>query len=106
DVNLSYDTIDSSAGWGGQSLLINSPHGHWEKRVITYKTTAEKDVYLHVALFGNPSAVWLDDLEFVGEVIKPSYSPFTPLTLPFSAEQVQEILATRTNSTARVASRN
>ena len=68
DDNLRYDAIDGSAGWMSQSLLINSPADRWEKRLITYKSAKDQEIYLHIVLYGNPCSVWLDDMEFTARI--------------------------------------
>jgi hypothetical protein len=82
DGPLHYDAIDLSAGWMSQSLLINSPPGRWEKRVVTYQSPETREVYLNVVLSGNPSTVCLDDLEFTAEPYRPSAKPGAPRSPP------------------------
>lgn len=98
---LAYNSIDRSAGFKSQSLLINSPAGKWQERMVTYKSDKAQEIYLHVALWGNPCSVWLDDLELTSA--KPSVtSPPATFTDPYNKEQVLEILDKRTNASARV----
>ncbi|MBI3921799.1 MAG: beta-galactosidase [Armatimonadetes bacterium] len=99
--DLYYDAIGQSAGWMSQSLLINSPEGQWEKRVITYRSDRDRDIYPHVVLYGNPCSVWLDDLEFTAEPYKVT-GKSGQVPMPFSKEQALEILQKRENATARV----
>ena len=105
DGDLYYDAIDRSAGWMSQSLLINSPAGQWEKRVITYQAAKEQDVYPHVVLYGNPCSVWVDDLEFTAEPYRPKGGT-GQIPTPFSREEVLQVLAGRPNATAQAASRD
>ncbi len=101
DGNLSYDSVDKSQGWPSQSLLVNSPKGKWEKRVVTHKPSEDGEVYLHVVLYGNPATVWLDDLEFTPGTRSTTASS-TEFETPFTAEQVAVALAGRENATAKV----
>ncbi len=102
---LAYNSIDRSAGFKSQSLLINSPTGKWEERMVTYKSDKAQNIYLHVALWGNPCSVWLDDLELTSA--KPSVtSPPATFDDPYSKEQVLQTLENRANASAQVASKN
>jgi len=102
---LAYNSIDRTAGFKSQSLLINSPAGKWEERMVTYRSDKAQDIYLHVVLWGNPSSVWLDDLELTSA--KPTaVSPPATFADTHDKEQVLEILEKRTNATAQVVSKN
>ena len=102
DDNLRYDAIDGSAGWMSQSLLVNSPADRWEKRLITYKSAKDQEIYLHIVLYGNPCSVWLDDMEFTAEpYIQPEKAHEFPT--PYSEAQALEVLRQRKPATARVA---
>ncbi len=103
--SLRYNSIDRTAGWMSQSLLINSPAGQWHPRAITYQSDVAQEIYLHVALWGNPASVWLDDLEFAVGTKKGQSSPIT-FTTPFSKEQVLETLEKRPSASAQVVRRN
>lgn len=103
--SLRYNSIDRTAGWMSQSLLINSPAGQWHPRAITYQSDVAQEIYLHVALWGNPAEVWLDDLEFAIGTQKGKSTPIT-FTTPFSKEQVLETLEKRSSATAQVVRRN
>lgn len=103
--SLHYNSIDRTAGWQSQSLLINSPTGKWHPRAVTYRSKEPQEVYLHVALWGNPSTVWLDDLELT-EGTKKGESYQYQFDDPYSKEQVLEVLQKRDNATARVVEKN
>jgi hypothetical protein len=102
---LNYNSIDRSAGFKSQSLLINAPDGKWQKRAITYKSDEPEEIYLHVALWGNPATVWLDDLELSPGVEKGQSVPAT-FESPFSKEQVLQTLEKRDNATAQLVQKN
>lgn len=101
DQVLGYNDIDRSAGWMSQSLLINSPAGQWEKRVVHYQTDQPREVYVNVVLYGNPCSVMLDDFEFLPTDYKvsPVRSVYQNATTP---EQLPAILAARPEATAQV----
>lgn len=101
---LIYDSIDRSAGFKSQSVLINSPAGQWERRLITYKSDKAEEIYLHVVLWGNPATVWLDDLEFVSGTEKLASTPVT-FDYPYSKEQVLQTLEKRSPASAQIVSR-
>lgn len=103
--SLAYNAIDRSAGWMSQSVLINSPAGQWQPRAITYQSNTAQDIYLHVALWGNPCSVWLDDLELMvgtrhGKGFQYNFD------YPYSKEQVLEELQKRPVATAAVVKEN
>jgi len=102
---LIYNSIDRSAGFKSQSVLINSPAGHWEKRLITYKSDKAQDIYLHVALWGNPCSVWLDDLELITGTEKLASVPAT-FDFPYSKEQVLQTLEKRPSASAQIIDQN
>lgn len=102
---LVYNSIDRSAGFKSQSVLINSPAGQWEKRIITYKSDKAQDIYLHVALWGNPSSVWLDDLELITGTEKLRSVPAT-YDFPYSKEQVLQTLKQRPVASAQAVDQN
>jgi hypothetical protein len=102
---LSYNSIDRTPGFKSQSLLINAPAGKWQKRAITYRSDEPQEIYLHVALWGNPATVWLDDLELSPGVVKGQSVPAT-FESPFSREQVLQTLETRANASAQVVEKN
>lgn len=103
--SLRYNSIDRTAGWMSQSLLINSPAGQWHPRAITYQSDTAQEIYLHVVLWGNPATVWLDDLELALGTKKGQSSPIN-FTTPFSKEQVLEVLEKRPSASAQVVRRN
>jgi len=98
---LVYNSIDRSAGFKSQSVLINSPAGHWEKREITYKSDKAEDIYLHVVLWGNPCSVWLDDLELTSVPEKVASVPAI-FDFPYTKEQVLQVLKNRPEDSAQV----
>ena len=98
---LIYNSIDRSAGFKSQSLLINSRAGYWEQREITYKSDKAEDIYLHVALWGNPCSVWLDDLELTSAKEAVASAPVT-FDFAYSKEQALQILKNRPNDSAKV----
>lgn len=102
---LAYNSIDRSAGFKSQSLLINSPAGKWQERMVTYKSDKAQDIYLHVALWGNPCSVWLDDLELTSAKSSVTSPPAT-FTDPYTKEQVLQILEKRAPTVARVVEKN
>jgi len=102
---LIYNSIDRSAGFKSQSVLINSPAGHWEKREITYKSDKAEDIYLHVVLWGNPCSVWLDDLELTSAKENATSVPAT-FDFPYSKEQVLETLKERSSASAQIVDKN
>lgn len=104
DEDFYYDSIDQSAGYSSQSLIPNSPPGRWEKRVITWRRTADQTVYPHILLYGNPCTVWLDDLELTARPYKATYAVSEPYIFPFTPQQVNEVLQQRANATAKVVS--
>lgn len=91
---LVYNSIDRSAGFKSQSLLINSPAGHWEQREITYKSDKAEDIYLHVALWGNPCSVWLDDLQLTSTKESVT-SPQPVFDFSYTKNQVLRVLENR-----------
>ena len=101
DAILSYNAIDRSAGWMSQSLLINSPAGKWEKRVVHYQTDQPQEVFINVVLWGNPCTVRLDDFEFTSEPFKITApkSEFQDATTP---EALPRLLQARPDSQARI----
>jgi len=99
--SLSYNSIDRTAGWQSQSLLINSPAGKWHPRAVTYQSKEPQKIYLHVALWGNPSTVWLDDLELT-EGTQKGESYQYQFDDPYTKGQVLEALQKRPNATAKV----
>ena len=77
-----------------QSLLINSPPGQWEKRVVHYETAEPAEVYIHIALYGNPCTVWVDEVEITAEPFRPE-RPRTDFEDAVTDAQLREILAAR-----------
>ncbi len=105
DGALAYHSIDRSAGWTSQSLIVSSPPGQWSTRVGHYQLTEPGSVDLHVVLWGNPTTVWLDDLEVTDQPFRLPRNEVEP-ALPYSAEQVAARLAERGMSTGRVETRD
>lgn len=103
--SLHYNAIDRTAGWQSQSLLINSPAGKWHPRAVTYQSKEPQKVYLHVALWGNPATVWLDDLELTEGTRKGKGFQYK-FDDPYTKEQVLEVLQKRPNATAKVIENN
>lgn len=105
DALLAYNAIDRSAGWMSQSLLINSPPGQWEKRVVHYEVDQPQEVFIHALLWGNPCSVSLDDFEITGEPYKitGARSDFQNSVTP---EQLPAILQARPNATGQITVRN
>ncbi len=101
DANLSYDAIDRSYGWSGHSFIVPAPPGAWEKRVNSFKANEERQVHLHVVLYGNPCTVWLDDLQFTTEQEVLTSEKPDPVE-PYTDEQVDAILAERGEATGAV----
>lgn len=68
-----------------QTLLRNSPEGHWDKRMGDY-TAGDEDEKIRVRIYlqGNPADVWLDDLSFPASRYAYTYSgpvrTFSPAT--------------------------
>ncbi len=65
--NLIWDdtSIHGGAGWASQSILRNTPGQFWDRRMIMIKRSKQpRKYFLNVILYGNPAAVWLDDIEF------------------------------------------
>jgi beta-galactosidase len=106
DESFNYNSIDRSAGYSSQSLLRNSPPGKWEKRVITYKSDTEKEIYPHVILWGNPATVWLDDLEISAAPYKIVSTPGAPYVPEYSRQQVEDVLQKRASDRAELEIRN
>lgn len=104
--DLYYDAIDGGDGWTSQSLLRNSLPNHWEKRLITYRSEAEQDIYLHLLLYGNPCTVWVDDLEFQRDVVSLEEQPGTSYPWPFTEQQVLDTLTKRRNAIAKIGTQN
>lgn len=99
--NLTYNSIDRSYGYSGHSLIRNAPAGEWLKRIVSYKSNEAREVYLYVAVYGNPATVWVDDLQFDStQQLLQSEKP-EPLE-PYTDEQVTEALAQRTEATGEV----
>ena len=104
--NLSYDSIDRSAGYTSQSLIPNSPDGKWEKRVVTYKANQDQDVYLQMVLYGNPCTVWIDDLEFTTTPATIVTAPPNEYSFPYTEDEVCKIMKERVSLSAKVAERD
>lgn len=100
--SLRYDSIDRSAGWSSQSLVINTPPGRWEKRVITFKSSHEQDVYLNLVLMGATFDVQVDNLEFYAGETPVITAEKKEYAFPFSKEQVLEHLESRQPVTAEL----
>lgn len=105
DAPLGYNSIDRSAGWMSQSLLINSPPGQWETRVGHYQATEPQQLHLHLVLWGNPTSVWLDDVEVTSEPFKIT-GPKTDFENSTTAEQLPALLQARPDSRATVTVRD
>lgn len=105
DAVLGYNSIDRSAGWMSQSLLLNSPPAQWEKRVVHFETDGTAPVYAHLLLWGNPCTVWLDDFEVISEPFKitGAHTDFQDSVTP---EQLPGLLQARPDGTARVVVRD
>lgn len=105
DAVLGYNSIDRSAGWMSQSLLINSPADKWEKRVVHYQTDQPREVYVNVVLYGNPCTVLLDDFELI-----PVDSKISPIKTEFqnatTVEELPAILEARPEATGQVVVRD
>lgn len=101
DAHLSYDAIDRSHGWSAHSFIVPSSPGSWEKRVNSFRATEERQVHLHVLLYGNPVTVWLDDLQFTTEEVRLESERPDP-DEPFTDAQVDEVLAGRDEATGAV----
>ncbi|MBI2298474.1 MAG: beta-galactosidase [Armatimonadetes bacterium] len=99
--NLFYDSIDASAGYSSQSLVVNSARGQWIKRVVSFRTTEPRDVWLNVMVWGNPCRIWLDDIEF-GPEAHGQYKPLTPFATPFDEAAARQIVQARPDATAAV----
>lgn len=104
--SLAYDSIDRSAGWSGHSMLVNSPPGQWEKRVVTYKASEDGEIYLNLVLYGNPASVWVDDLEFTAEPYKIPRNVGEAFKTPYTREQVLDRLGERQSTTAEMVTRD
>jgi len=101
DTNLSYDAIDRSYGWSAGSFIVPAPPGGWEKRVISFSAREERQVHLHVLLYGNPCTVWLDDLQFTTDALTLSSEKPDPVE-PYTDQQVDAFLAERGEVTGAV----
>lgn len=99
---LRYDSIDRSAGWSSQSLVINTPPGRWEKRAITFKSNQEQDVYLNLVAMGAAFDVQVDDLEFEEGVPPVVTAEKVGYDFPFSTEEVLAKLEERSPATAEL----
>lgn len=99
--NLFYDSIDASAGYSSQSLVVNSTKGQWIKRVVSFKTAEPKDIWLNVVVWGNPCRIWLDDFEF-GPEAHGAWKPLTPFATPFDEAAARQIVQARPDATAAV----
>ena len=56
---------NNTARWQSQTLLRNTPGHVWDKRLFMVQPSEkERRYYMEVLLYGNPSTVWLDDLDF------------------------------------------
>ena len=100
-VNYDYDS---------QSLMRNAPSSapeDWVKRVIFYenKTDEPQDVFVQVALYGNPFDVYLDDFEFVPGKREGQNTPLSP-GYTYTEEEVMAVLAEREKEMACLAERD
>jgi len=103
---VAYDAIDRTAGWVAHSLLINSPPGQWEQRIITFRAEQDMTIYPMLVIWGNPLTVWIDDLTIDDKREPIIGNPGVDPAEPFTDEQVQNILNNRSNATARVRKQN
>lgn len=108
-----YDAIDKGWGFGGQSMVANKAPGLWDTRIVSHAIArrdepkdqpAYRYPHLHILLSGNPATVWVDDLEFTSRK-DPAPKSLGGNDFSFgqhSDEDMQKILAARSDATARV----
>lgn len=65
--NIQYDAIDRTAGWVGNSLIVNAPRDAWQLRRITYKPSADGEIWPAMVFYGNPMVVKIRDVKFFSE---------------------------------------
>jgi hypothetical protein len=99
-----YSPLWIGQDWESQSLLRNSPSAEkrdWIKRVVFYENKTDKvqQLYLQVALYGNPFTVYIDDLEFEEGKLTYTREPEIP-GYAFTEAEVKRILSERKEETA------
>jgi hypothetical protein len=99
-----YSPLWIGQDWESQSLLRNSPSTEkkdWIKRVVFYENKTDKvqQLYLQVALYGNPFTVYIDDLEFEEGQVTYTREPEIP-GYAFTEAEVEKIVSERKEETA------
>ncbi len=99
-----YSPLWIGQDWESQSLLRNSPSTetqHWIKRVVFYKNESDQpqELYLQIALYGNPFTVYIDNVEFEEGQIKYKDGPPIP-GYTYTEAEALDIVKKRTNETA------
>ena len=94
--------------WTSQYQIRNTPEAYWDKRMILFRPSAKDEIRVRPAmlLYGEPSEIWLDNVEFPAPVWKGIYAGRIYSQPEYTRKKMLQIVTKRPRVSVKLASEN